>query len=177
MSKGMFNTSLPVQCAGCGASLQAAVFPALFRGTGPVDLGDSLYAEDEASCFYHPEKRAAVLCEGCGRFLCSLCEIPMAGGKLCPACVESGRNQGRLTELVTKRTLYDQIALSLAIWPLLLMFYITFITAPMAIYVALRYWKAPTSILPRSRIRSIAALILALLQVGGWTGILLYKYL
>ena len=54
--------------------------------------------------------------------------------------------------------LYDKIALALAVYPMLL-FYLTFFTAPMAIFVAIRYWKAPASILPRTRIRSVIAIV------------------
>ena len=31
--------------------------------------------DGEASCYFHAHKRAAVPCDGCGRFLCSLCDL------------------------------------------------------------------------------------------------------
>ena len=65
------------------------------------------------------------------------------------------------------RTRYDSIALTLAIVPLIVWF-CTIITAPVAVYFAIRSWKAPQSILGRSRIRPIAALLLAGLQITGW---------
>ena len=34
--------------------------------------------------------------------------------------------------------------------------------------MAIRYWKAPPSILPRTRVRSVIAIVLALLQIAGW---------
>jgi hypothetical protein len=37
-----------------------------------------------------------------------------------------------------------------------------------AIYIAIRYWKAPTSILPRTKARFVIALILGVAQVVGW---------
>jgi hypothetical protein len=69
--------------------------------------------------------------------------------------------------LENRRVLYDKIALALALYPMLL-FYLTFFTAPMAIFVAIRYWKAPSSILPRTRVRFVIALVLAVFQIAGW---------
>jgi len=63
--------------------------------------------------------------------------------------------------------LYDSLALSLALVPMLI-FYLTFITAPAALFIALRYWNAPRSIVHRSKIRLIFAIIIASLQIIGW---------
>ena len=41
--------------------------------------------------------------------------------------------------------------------------------APMVIFMAIRYWNAPTSIIPRTRVRSIVALALGGLQTIGWS--------
>ena len=172
---GKFNIPAPVTCENCGAELQVTVFPALAGGAGQVDYGDALQADDQASCFYHPEKSAVVACENCGRFLCSLCEIDMAGRKICPNCLELGRKQERIAELVTQRTLHDQIALSLAVLPLLI-FFITIITAPMAIYFALRHWRSPTSILRRTKVRFIFAILIGLVELGGWAAALLPQF-
>lgn len=156
------------QCAVCDAELQLEVFPAFFRGTGSGAGVGITGTEGEASCFYHEKKRAAAVCEECGRFLCSLCEVRIGGRDLCPACVERGRTEGSLELLVTRRTLYDGIALSLSFLPLLIPF-ITLLTAPMAIYVVVRYWNRPGSILPRTRFRFALAAFFALLQVAGWS--------
>jgi len=177
LSGTVFNALSPSRCEGCGTLIEVAVFPALFSVPVPVTQGESLMVEDEAGCFYHPGKRAVVHCANCGKFLCSLCQVELGDQKLCPNCVELGKDWGRLTELITQRTLYDRISLSLAIWPLLsLMFsWVTIITAPMAIYVAVRYWKAPSSVVRRSKIRFVLAVFVALIQVGGWTALLLWR--
>ena len=75
--------------------------------------------------------------------------------------------KGKIKSLENHRTLYDSIALSLAIYPLLI-FYFTIITAPMTLYVAIRYWNAPRSIVHRTKIRYIFAIIIATLQIVGW---------
>lgn len=72
-----------------------------------------------------------------------------------------------MPELITKRVRYDNIALSLAIYPLL-MWFITVITAPMTIYFCVRYWRTPLSIVPVTRVRFVFAFIIAALQLSLW---------
>jgi hypothetical protein len=155
-------------CPSCAAALQMEIFPALFRQFTPGRGGDRLLTEDEASCFYHPQKRASVPCDACGRFLCGLCDCELNGQHLCPVCLEAGGRKGKIKNLQTSRTLYDSIALALAVYPVALIFgiYFTPITAPMALYVAVRHWNAPRSLVRRTRARSIAAIILAMMELG-----------
>jgi hypothetical protein len=166
--------SAPLPCSHCQAEIKVEPFPALFRELEPGHSGEPLQTEDEASCYYHPEKKAVIACSICGRFLCSLCDLQLASQRLCPSCLEQGKRDGRLTQLVTQRTLRDQIALSLAVLPLLF-FWITIITAPMAIYLSIRNWKSPLSLLPRTRIRFILAIVIGTLQVCGWTAFLVHS--
>lgn len=74
-----------------------------------------------------------------------------------------------------KRVLYDNIALSITILPSVFWF-ITFFTAPLALYFVIRYWKAPSSIIPRSKIRFICAAVFAVGQITAWT-LLVYSML
>jgi hypothetical protein len=49
----------------------------------------------------------------------------------------------------------------------------TIVTAPMALYLAIRHWKSPKSLVRRTKIRFIFAMALAGLQVLAWaTGII-----
>ena len=164
---GVFNQPELRPCSGCGAELQVEVFPALFRPFTPGRAGEAVILEGESTCFYHPSKKAVRPCEGCGRFLCALCDCELHGQHFCPACLEVGKRKGKIKSLENHRTLYDSIALSLAIYPLLI-FYFTLITAPMTLYVAIRYWNAPRSIVHRTKIRYIFAIIIATLQIVGW---------
>lgn len=166
------NSGKEFACNSCGAKLGVQVFPALFRGAGAVRSGESLDAEGEASCFYHPHKKAVVVCAACGRFICSLCETELGGQCLCPSCIDQGRKNEELETLVTHRTLYDSMALSMAVLPMLF-FPATVLTAPIAIYIAIRYWRRPGSILPRSRFRFVLAIIISLAQIVGWLALLL----
>lgn len=158
-------------CPACGVALQLSVFPAIHRRQAAGSSGERIMVDGESSCFYHPLKKAVLPCDGCGRFLCALCDCQLNGQHFCPACLETGKTRGRIKSLDNQRTLYDSIALSLAVYPLLI-FYFTVITAPMALFVAIRYWKSPPSLVHRGKIRFVVAVILALLQIAGW-GILI----
>ncbi|MEZ4601489.1 MAG: B-box zinc finger protein [Syntrophotaleaceae bacterium] len=163
----LYNRARPVPCPHCRAVLEISVFPAFYRDDKPVSAQNVL-AEGEANCFNHPQKKAVSVCEDCGRFLCALCEVVIGSRHTCPDCIETGRIQGSKQDLVIRRTMHDSIALSLALLPALI-WPVTLLTAPAALFYAIRHWKSPTSILPRTKIRYLSAILFALLQVGGWT--------
>jgi len=160
-------------CATCRAPYSALVFPAFFPKTISPATGTALLEDGESSCFYHPRKRAVVPCDQCGRFLCSLCQVEFLGQNWCPGCIETRRQKGQLSALDARRSLYDNMVLALAVFPALLV-WPTIITAPMSLYMSLRYWRAPTSILPRTRIRFWIAMLLAITQIGLWVWLVLY---
>ncbi len=167
-----FNVEQFVPCPSCASAISAVVFPALFREQ-TVMPAEPLIIEGEASCFYHPQKKAAIPCESCGRFLCALCDVELNGQHLCPACLESGKKKGKLKSLENQRVLYDRIALAAAVLPLLLV-WTSIIGAPLALYLALRHWKEPCSILGRSKARFVIAIVLSILQIIGWIAVLIY---
>jgi len=152
-----------VRCRGCGQTLQVAVFPAIELVRSGA-LPEAIEIETEASCFYHPSSRAAIPCDECGRFLCRLCEIEIDGRHLCPTCFETGVSANKLN-VEASRTMYDSIALALATLPTLLTWPVI-IGAPAALYVAIRRWRAPGSIVPRTRVRYYLALLFVLVDLG-----------
>jgi DNA-directed RNA polymerase subunit RPC12/RpoP len=106
------------QCPECGAYSVVRVFPALFYSqTGPVTAEA---AEGEAACFDHPGKQAVAACGHCGRFVCQLCAVDFKGGVWCPACFAAGDLSTTGAERENSRTLYDSIALTVAVAPLVL---------------------------------------------------------
>lgn len=143
------------------------MFPAFMEETAPV-VAEKVADDTEASCFYHPAKRAVLACDGCGRFICALCEVEMEGRHLCPQCLESGQRKGKLASLEAKRTLYADIALALTIFPLIFFFYLTFITAPAALFVLFWYRKAPDSLVRRRSVQWWLALVFAIAEIGVW---------
>ena len=147
-------------CPGCGSQIIVAAFASLVSAPSDTGAGQRLLAADQASCFYHPNKKAIVPCDNCGRFLCALCSVDFGGRRLCPVCIESGGGGESPGELDSSRILYDKLALFLAIIP-------TFVTQLTAIFLAIRYWSSPISIPPRGplRWRWILAVIVALLEI------------
>lgn len=168
----LYNTRELRPCPSCRTHLQVEVFPAALRPPGPGAVGERVVMDGETSCFYHPAKRALVPCESCGRFLCAVCDIEMNGEHFCASCIESGKKKGRIQKLENRRTLYDSLALAVALFPMLFV-YTTIISAPIVLYIAFRHWNAPSSVVPRTRWRMVLAIVLALLQIGGWVAALI----
>jgi hypothetical protein len=161
-----FNRDTFEACPNCESLLQAHVFPAASRSS-TVTSADAALIAGESSCFYHPHKPAVIACESCGRFLCGLCDVEFGDQHLCPSCLQSGRQTRKLHTLENQRTLYDGIALTLATVPIL-MWPLTFITAPAALFIVVRHWRSPLSVVPRTRVRYVLAALFAIAQIAGW---------
>lgn len=163
----VLNTFAPTPCPACEEPIRADVYPALFRKLPSGRSGVPLQGEEEASCFYHPAKKAAVACSACGRFLCALCDVEFNDRHLCPACLEKGKAKRKIKNLENRRVCYDTVALSIAlismlfVWP-------TILSAPIVLFMVIHYWGAPSSIIPRSKIRFVLAFGIASLQIVGW---------
>ncbi|MBT8357824.1 MAG: hypothetical protein HKO79_14810 [Desulfobacterales bacterium] len=155
-------------CPFCNSLLQVDIFPAMFRAIPAGKSGEVLLEKSEASCFYHPQKKATIVCSLCGRFLCDLCDVDLNEKHLCPSCLEKGRTKRKIISLEDQRTCYDRIALLIAIVPML-GFWLTILTAPIVVFITIRHWKSPGSIVRKTKIRFIVAFIIASLQIAGWT--------
>jgi len=160
------NTDQYRSCPKCRAPLKLRVFPALVNPPPPISPGRDLL-EGGSSCFYHPAKAAEAICEGCGRFLCALCDIDFNGKHLCSSCLEIGKKKGRMPNLQNFRFRYDKIALNLSILPIILTVF-TLITAPIAFFMCFYYWKSPPSLTTNSKSRFIWAGIISGIQILIW---------
>ncbi len=171
-----FNPPTWQHCPSCAVELRVEVFPALFREE-TITPAERVLDASEAGCFYHPDKKAAVVCDACGRFLCALCDMDFDGRHICPACLERGGEKGKIDKLQRGRARHDQIALALALLPLLI-FYFTLFTAPAALFYAIWHWRSPGSIVPNHRrlILSMAILV-ASLEIAGWLALLVWLIL
>lgn len=176
LAPGLYNSGALHACPGCRSPLRVEIFPALLAPPRLGATAEGVLLENESSCFYHPAKKALLACDGCGRFLCSVCDIELSGRHLCSQCLESGKKKGKLQQLENRRTLYDSLALSLAVYPVVILplIYFTFMTAPAAIYLSIRYWKAPSSVIPRGKWRFVVAILVALAQLAGWAALITY---
>jgi hypothetical protein len=157
------------QCPNCGAEAQVTVFPALRRAAALGQAPQLILEDGKAACFYHPQKLAVVPCDACGRFLCALCDVELHGGHFCPACLEAGRQKGRLPTLEPGRTRYDQIARSMVLVSLVppLCLFLPWVTAPLTVGLVLWKWRAPPSLVSNSRRRMAVSAALAVLEFAG----------
>jgi hypothetical protein len=96
-----------------------------------------------------------------------LCEIEIDGRRICPSCLKTARHGREISSLETERTVYERVAMALAVFPMLLI-WPTILTAPAAIFVSIRYWKAPGSVLGRKRWKFVLASAVAAPQICGW---------
>lgn len=153
-----------VRCPACEGEFEQLRFPAL-AAARRVDRAAAL-AVGEANCYFHAENRAEVACDGCGRYVCAVCRVPVAGRNYCPSCLETRADRRKLPE--NHRLLYDRIALVLAFLPLI-MWPFTLITAPAALALCFYAWKKPGGIVAKwRRTRIVVAGIFATAQIGAW---------
>jgi hypothetical protein len=155
-------------CFRCKTDYEFVAFPALNAVRTHVAAQAAVLAEDSV-CFFHAENRAEVICEACGRLLCPVCAVPFAGQKLCPTCI-AGTKASEAPGTVRSRTLYDSLALTLAILPPATIVFAVFslITAPIALGIAIYGWKKPGSLVRRTRVRLVIAIVAASIQIVAW---------
>jgi len=175
LSPGLFNLGELTPCPSCQALLDVEVFPAILVAPAAA-LPEPILVEGESSCFYHPGKKASIVCEGCGRFLCALCDLDLNGRHVCPVCLDAGQKKAKFKDLENSRMLWDRLAVQLALLPLVLMWPATIFTGPVTLYLVLRYRKAPCSITGKSTFDFIVAGILAVLQIALWVLLLLFFF-
>jgi hypothetical protein len=167
-------TSEVSTCPDCGTQHQVKIFPAALRTAASTQPESA--AEGEATCFDHPSSRATASCAQCGRFVCQLCVVELRGAHYCPSCLAAGLSTDPGRKLAPSRVAFDTIALGVALAPILF-FPITLFTGPIAIFLALRYWKRPLPLMHRNRWRLVAAILIGLLEVGGLGWLILYAIL
>lgn len=159
------------ECRFCGAQVESIVFPAMFAPPAAA-IPEAIAEASEAACFYHPENRAVIPCDACGKFLCTVCDLDLDGRHLCHECLDRGI-QGKAATLEDRRVLWDSMALGLATWPLITI-YLPIFCAPIALFLAIRHWRAPASILPRTRIRWVIAIVLSIAEIVGYVALILW---
>lgn len=150
------------ECPYCNTPTQIARFAAYYAPLRQADFGERVLESSEASCFYHPQKRAVIPCDSCGLYLCGLCRVEWGAESYCPACIESGQRQKTIPNLENYRTQYDSMALALATFPALGIYPIV-ITAPLSLFLVFRHWNKSQSLLPRTKLRFVFATLFSLL--------------
>jgi hypothetical protein len=159
------------RCPRCLSAIEMEIFPALFRPQAQTPEAERILIEGESTCFYHADRKALLPCHRCGRFLCALCDCELQGEHFCPSCLEAGVTKGKIRSLENRRIRHDSIALILALAPMLF-FYITLVTAPATLYIVIRHWNTPLSVVRRTKVRFVIAAVVALLQIIGWIAVI-----
>lgn len=155
-------------CPACSRPVEGLIFPSYYRAPSAGKTAEALVATEDAGCFYHPQSRAQVPCDACGRFLCALCDIELQGQHLCPACVNMGRKKRQIRQLDEGRVLYGGMAAVVSLLPLLIFWPLSIITGPLSVFIAIYGWRKPQSITGARRLSYVIAIILGLAQTGAW---------
>ncbi|MBX3177228.1 MAG: B-box zinc finger protein [Candidatus Hydrogenedentes bacterium] len=162
-------------CPVCRTASRVWVYPALFRETAG-DRGQRLLDESQASCMNHPDKQATVVCDGCGKFLCGLCDVDWNGEHLCAPCVQRRAKGGAAGRGRNAYIHYDSLALGVVLLSIITMpfFGLGGFIAPVTFYVAWRYWREPWRPVPHRRWAMVLAVLLAGLIFVTWAAFIVY---
>ena len=70
--------------------------------------------------------------------------------------------------------MWDTTAASVCVLPIFLSCgYLTFISAPVALFLSIFWWKRPSGILPRSKVRNVLTILFSLVQIGAWIALVI----
>ena len=162
-------------CPKCRVLLRAAIFPRFWQTPADPSARAAPAGEGEAACFFHPENRASISCESCGRFICSVCEFTLGTRHLCPSCLGAGLTARKLPEAKPWRFVWGQasavcgwipLLLGILLWPFFIL------TGSAAVFFAIYGWKRPGSLVRgNGRAWKIAGLIGGALQLGVWLAV------
>lgn len=170
LGSGLYNLGDFAPCPTCHSGLRVEVFNALFRPLASGGSGEAVLVAGESACFYHAAKKAVVVCDACGRFLCALCDCGLNGRHYCPPCLEAGARKRTIEQLETSRPLHGRQALMLAVLPL-------FFTGLASLFLVVRHWRTPGSLVHPQRWLMPTALVLASLQTLFFLAIILHAFL
>jgi len=155
------------QCPICARATRVYLFPAFGRPAATGATAQRVVIDGEATCFYHPQKRAHIPCDNCGRFLCAMCDLDVYDAHLCAQCLQAGAEKGRVKSLERGRMRYDQIASSLLILPLVLCWFLLPVTSLVVLGLIGWKWKAPGSLVDNTRLRFVIYGVVAILELIG----------
>jgi len=156
-------------CPVCNGKLSLFVFPRLFRAPVHVDTSpESLSGENEATCAFYPELKAEKICDRCGAFLSGKATVRWGARDFCLPCLHCLREEEKGTDFVARADFPENKALALVTW----LAPFSLFTAPVAIYLLLRYRKPSPGFVPRGRGRWWTAMLLSIALLGGWVTLL-----
>lgn len=111
-----------IVCPFCGKPFEAAAFDPPQRKLRPVPSIEA-FPEGVSPCANHARNAAVTSCQRCGIFICSLCDLNLGEGALCPACFDRVRAAGGLRGSATRHSDYAMIAVVSVIAGLIFSFF------------------------------------------------------
>lgn len=162
----------PGECATCRSPMEVRLFRSMWAPPeeGGGEEARAVFEGGGATCFFCEGQVATATCGGCGRFICERCKVDWAGELTCLTCIHAKRELKDDDRFKSRRTIYDNLALSLLLLPLLLPVYGIFISvmmAPVSLFLVIRHWNSSRGIVPRGRARQIWAVVLSSLVLLG----------
>lgn len=158
-------------CLACGGDFEARLFHPPQRSARVFQLAQS-GPEGATSCANHARNAAVAACDRCGLLICSLCQLDVDAGKLCPACFERVTEEGTTDATKTRFRDFGSLAL---VWAFVgLVFSALFLGLPLGALALYYCWKAFRNRESRSSLAIvILALCIALVDIGISTSMLL----
>lgn len=154
---------LDESCPVCKSEMKLFVFPRLFRAPTSSTAG-KLSVDGDATCTFYPELKAEKVCDACGCFMSEKAAVRWSGGDYCLPCIHRLREEERSAGFLAKTKRYDYRALAL-VW---LLAPFSLFTAPVAIYLLLRYRKSNVTFVPGGKAVWWVAMISSILMLLGW---------
>jgi len=106
-------------------------------------------------CYRHPDRQSFIICQRCGRTVCSECQTQAAVGVHCPECVREARESAPRTRRGTttriKRSMRSSSGVPVVTYSLIglnLLFYVAQWVSGGAVYQALAYYPPLTPVEP-----------------------------
>jgi len=161
-----FPERLDERCPVCGSKVEMLLFPRLRSSPPPPYAPPAV--EGGTVCSFFPELKATKVCDECGCLLSEAASVTWGDGDYCLPCLHRLREEKREGDFIARASLHDNRALALV--TLLAPF--TLFTAPLALFILLRYRKQRASFAPRGRARWWLALVLSLAWIALWTALL-----
>ncbi|MGC9260724.1 MAG: hypothetical protein ACP5I8_11715 [Phycisphaerae bacterium] len=86
------------QCDTCRMQVNAE----LFNPVTPVIQSPELAMSEDATCVYHPQKKAVTVCQGTGNFICALCAVEVKGKTYSVQYLESNAGKKVADEIINR---------------------------------------------------------------------------
>lgn len=127
-----------IVCPYCSGVFEATVFNPPERRIRIVEVATA-GPEGATACANHARNAAVTSCERCGLLICSLCDMNLGEGSLCPSCFERIRTEGSSRAVVTRYRDYTAMARLSVIGGFLFSFFLLGIPlGALAVYYAIK---------------------------------------